>query len=271
MQQIQAKRQTFLSRVETVTDPEVNKALFTLYHNLVGPLTNIEKTAAEISAANQTIAECSGTVTYSLSDTAANALKKIPKTFIIMTVSLSLFYSTAINWLIEDSGFKMPEILEPVLDPGITEALVCIAVLSVILCFFTEFTHTSAAVHAENKCRKEAYGRALDSLSRLEPDLKQQILKIKDVIQFVPAKYRCSDALKYFVESYSNSRVDNLKEAVNAYDTYHFRSLAVNAQQQILEQLKQNAELLQDISYQQLVSTQQLEFIQRDIWLSSTF
>lgn len=271
MNEIQSRWQTLPSRIEAVTDPEVNKELFTLYYNLIGPLTNIEKTAAEISTANQTIAECSGTATYSLADTFANALLKIPKTFIIMTVSLIIFYSTVINWLIEDSGFRIPEMLDPVLDPGITEFLIFLAVLSTILCFYTEFTHTISAVHAENKNRKKAYESALDSLSRLEPDLKQQIFQIRDVIRFVPAKYRSSDALKYFVESYSNSRVDNLKEAVNAYDTHLFRSLTEDVQQQILGQLEQNNKLLQDISYQQLVSMQQLEAIQGDIWLSSIF
>lgn len=271
MNEIQSRWQTLPSRIEAVTDPEVNKELFTLYHNLIAPLTNIEKTAAEISTANRTIAECSGTVTYSLADTFTDALLKIPKTFVIMTVCLSIFYGTVINWLIEDSGFNIPGILEPVLDPGITESLICFAVLSTILCLFTEFKHTISAVNSENKNRKKAYESAVASLSRLEPDLKQQIFRIRDVIQFVPEKYRSSDALKYFVDSYCNSRVDNLKEAVNAYDTHLFRSLTEDAQQQILGQLEQNNDLLRDIRYQQLVTAQQLESIQGDIWLSSIF
>lgn len=35
------------------------------------------------------------------------------------------------------------------------------------------------------------------------------------MICFVPPEYRFSDAMRYFVESYQNSRVDDLKEAVS--------------------------------------------------------
>lgn len=155
MQEIQPREQAQLPRVEAADEPGVNKALFTLYSNLIGPLADIEKTAAEISAAKQAIAECSGAVTYSRASAAMNTLKKIPKTFIIMTVTPALFYSTAINWLIEDSGLRIPEILGPALDPGIIESLECFAVLSILLCFFTEFTHAASATRTENKYRKK--------------------------------------------------------------------------------------------------------------------
>lgn len=271
MQEMQARQQMQLPRLEAVDEPEVNKALFTLYNGLIEPLADIERTASEISSARQVLAECSRPVTYSPAGTAMNALKKIPKTFLIMTAALGLFYSTAINWLIEDSGFKTPEILEPVLNPTLTGALECIAVLSILLSFFTEFKTALSSVHAENKHRKEAYGNAAASLSRLEPELERQVSRIKNAIQFVPPKYRFSDALRYFVDSYSNSRVDNLKEAVNAYDTNYFRSLSVRMQQQMMGQLQQNTQLLQDIAFQQLANARQLSSIQEDIRLSNTF
>ena len=73
------------------------------------------------------------------------------------------------------------------------------------------------------------------------------------------------------MEAYSNSQVDNLKEAVNAYESYYFRRQTVEIQQQMLEQVRKNGVLLEGIYFQQLVTMQQLENIQRDIWLSSAF
>lgn len=269
MQEIQSRPLTPISRIEAVDDPNVNNALFTLYGNLIEPLSNIETMMAIISVAKQTKDECGTAVTYSRAETAAGALLKIPKIFIILTVSIIIFYGTVINWILEK--FNPPKILNPILDPPLPMAFLFFAIASVVISFATEFMKASSAVAAKNKSRKESYDKAIKTLAQVEPDLKQQVFQIKDVIRFVPPKYRFSDALRYFVESYTNSRVDNLKEAVNAYDTYHFRGQTLEVQQQLLEQERRNSELLADIRYEQLVIMQQLDSIRDDVWLSSIF
>lgn len=267
MQEIQPKQWTSISRVESVDDSNVNRALFTLYKNLVEPLANIENMIAAISTARKTQEECGTVITYSRPQTAARALRKTPRNFIILTIFMIIIYGTIGNWIIEN--YNTPKILDPILDPPMPEIFVIFAIISLVITLAVEFLVISSDVADQNKSRKEAYDKATDIIAQLEPDLKQQMLNIKDAIQFVPPQYRFSEALHYFVDSYINSRVDNLKEAVNAYETHYFRCQTLEIQQQLKEQERKNGELLADIYYQQLVTLQQLDSIRSDIWLSS--
>lgn len=269
MQEIQPKQRTSVPRFESVNDPDVNRALFTLYNNLIEPLTDIENMVAAITSARKTQEKCGTVITYSRSQTAIKALRKSPLVFIFLTVFMIIFYGTVINWILEN--YDTPKILDPILDPPMPEIFLVFAIISIIISFVVVFFWTASDVAVRNRDRREAYNKATDTISRLEPELKQQVFHIKDAIQFVPPKYRSSASLSYFVEAYSNSQVDNLKEAVNAYETYYFRRQTVEIQQQMLEQVRKNGVLLEGIYFQQLVTMQQLENIQRDIWLSSTF
>lgn len=269
MQEIQPKQRTFISRIESVTDTDVNNALFTLYGNLVEPLANIENMIATISVARKTQEECGTVISYSRPQTAFNALKKVPRNFIIFSIFMIIIYSTLGNWIL--NNFNTPKILDLIIDPPMTQAFVVFFIISTVLTFAMEFLNTSYNVGEQNKTRKEEYDKATNIIAQWEPELKQQVHRIQETIQFVPPKYRFSAALSYFVEAYRNSQVDNLKEAVNAYETYYFRQLALETQQQLLEQERKNGELLSGIYFEQLVTMQQLDSIRGDIWLSSAF
>ena len=64
------------------------------------------------------------------------------------------------------------------------------------------------------------------------PKMEEQLIPL---IMYVPPAYRTSDALFYFWESWQNSRIDNLKEAVLAYDTQN-RHMQVMTKFEHLEQ-----------------------------------
>lgn len=250
----QAEGQQGIPRIEPVKDPAVNKALFTLYGNLIEPMAGIEKTREEIMRAEEMAAGAKGEETLSMSDVFSHAVSLFPKMYVfvfVVIVILSQFIDA--------------------LNIRISQALCLVAVITVLLSPVMAYIKVAGSVAARNKSRRKRYDEALCALAELEPNLEQQIERIRDVICFVPPSYRFSDALRYFVESYANSRVDDLKEAVNAYDTHYFRSQTMQMQQEILRQERQNADALSRIAYSQLCIMEQLAGIRGDIWLSGGF
>lgn len=251
MQEIQQPQGGGLARIESVQDPEVNRALFTIYSNLIEPVAQIERTHNEILETERTIAVNERKITLSVSDAVRHAIRKFPLTAI---VTLVLLYILVCNGVAEDITT--------------VTALKVTAVLAIIISSVWAFGTEAVSAASRESRRKRIYDSAVDALPKLEDSLQWQVGQIRDVIMFVPPKYRFSEALRYFVESYSNSRIDNLKEAVNSFDTYYFRSQTVQMQREILEIQQANNVLLQTVAYSQLCMMDQLDGIQRDIWLS---
>ena len=164
MQEIQPKQRTFISRIESVTDTNVNNALFTLYGNLVEPLANIENMIATISVARKTQEECGTVITYSHPRTAFNALKKVPRNFIIFSIFMIIIYSTLGNWIL--NNFNTPKILDLIIDPPMTQAFVVFFIISTVLTFAMEFFNTSYNVGEQNKTRKKEYDKAKSEINR---------------------------------------------------------------------------------------------------------
>lgn len=85
--------------------------------------------------------------------------------------------------------------------------------------------------------------------------MKQEISEITNnvapTVQYVPPKYRTSDALAYFVSAYENSQVDDLKEAVNAYNEQQ-------EHREIVGTLQGISSSLAGIAYMQLETLKQL-------------
>ena len=95
------------------------------------------------------------------------------------------------------------------------------------------------------------YERALREVEENEKALVGSIYKY---IMYVPPKYRTSEALSYFVESYENSRVSNLQQAVIEYDKYA-------RHQEEMGMLRMVVQMLEMIAYQQVRTQEQLNDI----------
>lgn len=67
MELIQNRQSYHFSRIESVSDANVNKALFTLYGKLINPLADIEKTISEIRQTEAVIAKTEGHIRISVS------------------------------------------------------------------------------------------------------------------------------------------------------------------------------------------------------------
>lgn len=248
MDSLQTRSVGRLSRVEAVTDPEVNRTLFEMYNSLVNPMVSIEKTLDDISETKSILIANEGDLSISLSEIISRAFHLFPKMFLLVFIVI----------------FTLAHFIEP-LDMDILPALAVIAVIAAVLSFVWRYIRDNHSIATQNRRRKDICNKTADKLCNLNDSLEDQINRIGNLLQFVPPKYRSSNALSYFVESYQNSRVDNLKEAVNAYDTYYFRKQTVQIQEQILEQERRNAEALARIEYNQLCMMDQLDGIRSDI------
>ena len=68
--------------------------------------------------------------------------------------------------------------------------------------------------------------------------------------------------LAFFVDAYANSKIDNLKEAVNLCDTAEYRQMSLELQKMQIEALK-------GIEFNQLMISSQLDSLKRSVWLSN--
>ncbi len=91
--------------------------------------------------------------------------------------------------------------------------------------------------------------------------LAVKVPALRDVSTLIPPQYRYSDALSFFVEAYSNSKVDNLKEAVNLFDTHSYRKQMLQYQEKIVRELE-------DVNFNLSMIADKLDSIDTSIWLS---
>ena len=141
---------------------------------------------------------------------------------------------------------------------GILQALLFFAVwLGGI--WLTSIPIAIVLVVLKNRSHKSKIAKIEAEIEELELSIKNKIDDISDVVVFVPPAYRYSEALSYFVDSYANSRVSNLKEAVNCYDTFiHRRKLE--------DGFGKIEAALSYLVYQQQIQNEHLERISRWIW-----
>ena len=71
---------------------------------------------------------------------------------------------------------------------------------------------------------------------QIEEQIQNRIQSVTEHLQFIPPSYRHSDAMKYFSRAYLDGKVDNLKEAMESYDTYLHRLNMERSQKMIVQQ-----------------------------------
>ncbi len=92
-----------------------------------------------------------------------------------------------------------------------------------------------------------------------EDQRNEIVLAIKDYICYCPPAYRYCSALSYFVDSYLNTRVSNLQEAVRTFDEHKRSQDMMNAMRCIYS-------VLEDIKAEQIRTNEQLAFLQASVW-----
>lgn len=250
------------TRIEAVEDPQINKVLFSIYEKLIEPFKKIEAKVARINNLQELIEENKEYTKCSF-ERILYFSKYLFIPFIIINIILVFAFDNGVddsglikvawffplfeklydifhNWFFELLEYTYIFLIQPFIDSMVVISIIVIAVNTV------------------HKFQNEKYQKEIDELI---PIVNSEMDNISEVACFIPPNYRYSDALDFFVDSYTNSKVDNLKEAVNLYDTNEYRQNMLDYQAEMVEWTKA-------IAFAELEQAEQLKNIRNDIWLS---
>lgn len=213
IQQSIIQQNIFTGRIESVQDRETNNRLFSTYANLINPVKQIEDRVNEVEDLYAQESRL-----YDIYDT--DFIWRGLWIGIILSIISAVLYTKNESYRIMTNWYYgIPDRMTPpeglAAQLALAFAFIFAPTLLVILIgIILGFVEKSMRVARNNGKRKKIHVRT--------EQLKNEILQITSGIAsnvcFVPPKYRTSDALSFFVSAYENSQVDDLKEAVNAYN-----------------------------------------------------
>lgn len=246
-----SQRSQYNTRIESSADPAVNKRLFQIYEVLITPVRNIENAVNDIETHKERIKQLENH-------------NFIPKFFDIVIKVVLFFIALFVLHPLTDAIVDLISDMFDGLLSIITELfgyLVSLLIFIIIAFIVGELVHNMIN-KALSPQKQPEINKEKQEIADLQQQIQSTVNNIKHAISFVPPAYRTSDALSFFVRAYHNSRVDNLKEAVNAYEMHmeaeHTRSL-----------LKEQIKVLQDIQFQNAIMLDELDSLRSDIWLSN--
>ena len=248
------------TRIEAVDDPKINKALFSIYEKLIEPFKKIEAKVARINNLQELIEENKEYTKCSFSRILYFSKYIFFPLLIINIIIVSINMD---NEILLRKLLPLEALFEFLIDNYDTTFLdllyfaYCFLFHPIFLSFFI-IGIIVIIVNVIHKFQNEKYQKEIDELM---PIVNSEMEDISEVACFIPPNYRYSDALDFFVDSYANSKVDNLKEAVNLYDTNEYRQNMLDYQAEMVEWTKA-------IAFAKLEQAEQLKNIRNDIWLS---
>ena len=246
-----SQRTQYNTRVESSADPEVNKRLFRIYEILIQPIHDIENAVNNIESHKERIKQLENhNFVPKFLDLAIKVVLFLVALFVLHPLTDTIVY-----WISDMFDGFLGIITE------LLGLLLSLFVFVIIAFIAGEIVHNMINKSLGPQKQPEIKKENLE-IAALQQQIQITINNIKHAIVFVPPAYRTSDALSFFVRAYHNSRVDNLKEAVNAYEMHmeaeHTRSM-----------LKEQIKVLQDIQFQNAIMLDELDSLRSDIWLSN--
>lgn len=248
------------TRIEAVDDPKINKALFSIYEKLIEPFKKIEAKVARINNLQGAIEE---NKEYTKCSFARILYFSKYIFFPLLIINIIIVSINMDNEILLRKLLPLEALFEFLIDNYDTTFLdllyfaYCFLFHPIFLSFFI-IGIIVIIVNVIHKFQNEKYQKEIDELM---PIVNSEMEDISEVACFIPPNYRYSDALDFFVDSYANSKVDNLKEAVNLYDTNEYRQNMLDYQAEMVEWTKA-------IAFAELEQAEQLKNIRNDIWLS---
>lgn len=248
------------TRIEAVDDPKINKALFSIYEKLIVPFKKIEAKVARINNLQELIEENKEYTKCSF-ERILYFSKYI--FFPLLIINIIIVSINMDNEILLRKFLPLEALFEFLIDNYDTTFLdllyfaYCFLFHPIFLSFFI-IGIIVITVNIIHKFQNEKYQKEIDEIM---PIVNSEMEDISEVACFIPPNYRYSDALDFFVEAYANSKVDNLKEAVNLYDTNEYRQNMLDYQAEMVEWTKA-------IAFAELEQAEQLKNIRSDIWLA---
>lgn len=228
-------------RIETVNDPRINKALFSLYEQLIEPLKQIEVKISRVNDLQKAIDNNEYYAKHTFSH-----MMCFTKHFFVPLMILNI---VIIGMMGKSDNELLGAIYSPLVyfwDHYLYEhndldyvLLIYLLVVRPALTAIIPKWLTEVVINKKHTTQNKKYQIEIDELM---PTINRDVDDISKAVCFVPSNYRYSQALSFFVDAYANSKIDNLKEAVNLYDTNKYR-------QCMLDYQKRTVELLQTIAF----------------------
>lgn len=246
-----SQRSQYNTRIESSADPAVNRRLFQIYEVLIPPVRDIENAVKSIESHKERIKQLENhNFVPKFLDIAIKVVFFLAALFVLHPLTDTIVY-----WISDMfDGFLgiFTELL----------GLLLSLIIFVIIAFIAGELIHNMINKALSPQKQPEINKEKQEIVAIQQQIQGTVNNIKHAIAFVPPAYRTSDALSFFVRSYHNSRVDNLKEAVNAFEMHmeaeHTRSL-----------LKEQIKVLQDIQFQNAIMLDELDSLRSDIWLSN--
>lgn len=247
------------TRIEAVDDPKINKALFSIYEKLIEPFKKIEAKVARINNLQGAIEENKEYTKCSFS-----RILYFSKYIFIPTLIVNIIFVASLD---DDAtiGKFLPlyRLFDYMIDnhDSMFIELLLLPYAYVLHPIFVSLIITAIIVIIVNIIHMIQNKKYQQEIDELIPIINQETDSISEVACFIPPSYRYSQALDFFVDAYANSKIDNLKEAVNLYDTNEYRQNMLDYQAEMVEWTK-------TIAFAELEQAEQLKNIRNDIWLS---
>lgn len=198
----------FANRVESVDDRATNNALFSLYKELIEPVEEIERFTMAINRLEEQRKRYEASV----------RVKRWPSSVLVIVFCVTTFFT---SYFITHVGFliELMNKLTDVIPQYDFIAYLAVSLIVPIILISIIQPIVRAIVRKSRKKKNEAMLPEIDaSIADLVNERNEKTRAIANRICYVPPKYRSSRALSDFVTDYGNSKVDNLKEAIIAYD-----------------------------------------------------
>ncbi len=248
------------TRIEAVNDPKVNKILFSLYEKMVEPYRRIEAKISRVNDLQEAIDDNKDYTKCSFS----RVIYFSKYLFIpLIIANLIIVFSNSQNDEFITKYFPLSDFFEFVLDKfdSLFLEILSVAYVMVLHPIFVAMIFIGIIVIIVNIIHMIENKKNQKEIDELTPVINKEIYDLSEVSCYIPPDYRYSKALDFFVNAYSNSKVDNLKEAVNLFDTNEYRENMLYYQQKLCE-------LQEEILYVELEQLNQLNSLSRDVWFS---
>lgn len=231
---VEEQRRNMISngRVNTIDDADTNRELFELYGKLIEPVRSYEQVCNKISSDEIEIKKFPKKLVPPIEFIIPIIIVMIIVQFLFSCyMEISPLTPTHKRWvklsvedkneydnnydlyLFDTSGFYKymcgANTIEEWKFINLVRAAAKRAIMLLILYY-------AISVVLEIKAQKDNK-KEFEELSIKKQEMEQVLSK---VIRYVPIEYRTSDALQFFYSSYQTSRVDNVKEAIHAYDSH---------------------------------------------------
>ncbi len=210
------------SRVE---DPQLNNKLFAFYERLVNPFAEVEGLYEKIEKDTDVISECR----RSRKDCFVKALKTTAKVSVISFVLVCVVLFGTLFIAKVDLLLSSAELLA---FPGAEDFL--FGFLFLWLPLGVGIFSGVLSLIGRLSCNASLISDCEEDMKKCKAELDEKLPALKNVACLIPPQYRNSVALRFFVEAYSNSKIDNLKEAVNLFDTQLYRNQMLVYQENIV-------------------------------------